>query len=61
MNILVYVDHPLAVAIASKLLGVLQSRSEGRQAGASFNFLVAVAAVPIITHLGRLKSHPPEA
>ena len=43
-NILVFVDHPLAIAMASKLVGVLQSRTEGRQAGATFNFLIGGSA-----------------
>lgn len=44
-NILVYVDRPLAIAIASKLVGVLSGESEGRQAKVGFNWLVSTEAV----------------
>jgi hypothetical protein len=41
MNTLVYVDRPLAIAIAAKLVGVLQTQTEGSSKTASFNWLVS--------------------
>jgi hypothetical protein len=41
MNTLVYVDRPLAIAIAAKLVGVLQTQTEGSTKTASFNWLVS--------------------
>jgi hypothetical protein len=42
-NTVVYVDRTLAVAIAAKLVGVLQTQTEGANRSASFNWLVSAA------------------
>lgn len=40
MNTIVYVDRPLAIAIAAKLIGVLQTQTQGTTKSASLNWLI---------------------
>lgn len=41
VNILVYVDQPLAVALAAKLVGILTTHTDGQHSRAGINWLIS--------------------